>query len=132
MVNVAGTVIAFVKAVGGRVVVAKTMPGRIPPTTEPMPGKLSAGPNVPLLGCGLTAKVALKPGQPNSVPKAPGAWPNVPADPPTKGNCTKGWLNAGRKTAVPAALPAHAPKVGASTIAGPLPRNGNFSCEFGR
>ena len=55
-----------VRAVAGNVVVAKTTPGRILPAGEPMPGKLSAGPKVPLFGetCG-GPNCALKPGKPN-------------------------------------------------------------------
>jgi hypothetical protein len=48
-VYVAGTVIGSVKAVAGNVVVARTMPGKMLPTGEPTPGKLSAGPKFPLL-----------------------------------------------------------------------------------
>src|SRR5437899_298170 len=143
MVKVAGTVIGLsepgepggrqfpVRAVHGSVVVASTMPGRIPPTTEPMPGKLPAAPKLPPADA-FAPSVKVHPGQPNMLPRAPGPCPKVPADPPTNGNCTNGWLNAGRKTAVPAIL-SDGLEFGASTIAGPLPRNPpKFNCEFGR
>src|SRR4029078_6987579 len=48
IVNVVGTVIGRVRAVAGRVVVASTMPGRMLPTGEPMPGKFDALPKLPL------------------------------------------------------------------------------------
>ena len=61
-----GTVIGRFSAVGGSVVVASTTPGRMPPTGEPIPGKLSAGPKLPLLGWTTGGpSCALKPGKPN-------------------------------------------------------------------
>src|SRR5437762_1423984 len=69
IVNVSGMVIGSVKAVAGSVVVANTTPGRMPPTGEPIPGKLSAGPKVPLFGCTTGGPSwALKPGKPNCWP----------------------------------------------------------------
>src|SRR5205807_2099524 len=131
MVNVVGTSIGRVSAVAGRIVVASTIPGRILPTTEPMPGKLSAAPKLPLPEA-FAPSVKVQAGQPNKVPRAPGPKPKVPAEPPTNGNCTNGWLKAGRKTAVPVSVPTPV-AFGASTIAGPLPRNPpKFNCEFGR
>jgi len=68
-VNVVGTRIGSVNAVAGNTVVASTMPGRILPTGEPIPGKLSAEPNVPLFGCTTGGpSSALKPGKPNCCP----------------------------------------------------------------
>src|SRR6185437_2298752 len=125
----------FVRAVAGSVSVANTIPGRIPPTVEPIPGKLSAGPKVPLFGERLTPSVGFTgAAQPMVNPVAPPtvARPSREAAPPTYGNCTNGWLNAGRKTAVPAMLHPGGIPFGARMIAGPLPLNGNFNCEFGR
>src|SRR5215213_4719678 len=66
VVNVSGTVIGSVKAVAGSVVVASTMPGRMLPAGEPIPGKLSAGPKLPLFGWTTAGpSSALKPGKPN-------------------------------------------------------------------
>src|SRR5437773_1863619 len=108
------------------------MPGKMPPTTDPTPGKLSAGPKLPLLGRATGGpRVALKPGNPNSPPGVPGPTPKVPAEPPVNGYCTNGWLNAGRNTAVFTKVPTFGPD-GDRTMAGPLPKNGNLSCEFGR
>src|SRR5215208_4944688 len=88
-VNVSGIVIGKFNWVAGSCVVANTMPGRMPPTGEPIPGKLSAVPKVPLLGCTTGGpSCALKPGKPNCC--WPGAKPNVPAEPPTNGNWTNG------------------------------------------
>ena len=51
-----------------------------------MPGKLSAGPKLPLLPVATGGpKVALKPGKPKSPPMTPGPRPKVPAEPPTNG-----------------------------------------------
>src|ERR1700753_716327 len=121
-----------VSAVDGSVAVASTTPGRIPPTGEPMPGKNDAPlkrPPCPVEG----PSVALKPGKPKSVPRAPGPNPKVPAVPPTKGNCTKGWLKAGRNSDCPARVPTFGPD-GAGTIAAGLPRSvaEKKTCELGR
>src|SRR4029079_7052233 len=128
-VNVSGTVIGFVRAVAGSVVVASTTPGRMPPTGEPTPGKLSAGPKLPLFGCVTGGpSCALKPGKPNC--PCPGASLNVPADPPVNGNCTNGCLLSGRNTAVFAIVPTFGPD-GASTIAAGLHKAApQKSCEF--
>src|ERR1044072_7454958 len=65
-VNVVGTVIGSVRAVAGSWVVARTIPGRMLPTGEPIPGKLSAGPKLPLFGWVTGGPSnALKPGKPN-------------------------------------------------------------------
>src|SRR6185369_13780292 len=84
-VNVSGIVIGRVSAVAGSTVVANTTPGRMPPTGEPTPGKLSAEPNVPLLGWTTGGpSCALKPGKPN--PNPPPTKPKLPAVPPVNGN----------------------------------------------
>src|ERR1700741_1917232 len=76
-VNVSGIVMGSVSAVAGSVVVARTTPGKIPPTGEPIPGKVSAGPKFPLFGdtTGGPSR-ALKPGKPNCWPIWPGVKPN--------------------------------------------------------
>src|SRR6266581_1257003 len=56
-----------VRAVQGKIVVARTMPGRMLPTGEPTPGKLSAWPKVLPTEVG-GPSVALKPGNPNMPP----------------------------------------------------------------
>ena len=127
--------IASVRAVGAKVVVANTIPGRILPTGDPTPGKRSAPPNVlPTVVGG--PSVTLKPGKPNRVPRAPGPTPKFGPTPPVNGNPTNGWpelkytakgpvgahcgQKGGRKTAVPANVPTFGPE-GARMIAGPLP-----------
>src|SRR5690242_6186125 len=90
-VNVSGTVIGSVKAVAGSWVVASTTTGRMLPTGEPMPGKLSAGPNLPLFGWTTGGpSCALKPGKPNCWLICPGPRPKVPAEPPLNGYWTNG------------------------------------------
>jgi hypothetical protein len=61
--------------------------------------------------------------------------PKFGPGPPTNGNCTKGWLNAGRKSGeklVSAVEPAVLS--GGTTMAAPLPSKvaPKKSCEFGR
>ena|SRR5205085_8869986 len=81
MVNVAGTSCARVVNVAGTTVVVSTMPGRMLPTGEPMPGKKPAAPKLlppPEAGPkvaekGTAARSKLKPA----------------AGPPVNGNCTK-------------------------------------------
>src|SRR5579885_848001 len=118
VVNETGTVIGRVRAVAGSVAVAKTTPGRMPPTGEPMPGKNDAPLNVPPPPVG-DPIVAVKPGKPKSEPRCPAVSPKVPALPPTNGNWTKGWLKAGRKTGCPLSDPEFVE--GASTMAAGLP-----------
>src|SRR5205807_9151735 len=91
MVNVVGTVIGRVSAVAGSTVVASTIPGGILPTTEPMPGILSAAPKLPLPEA-FAPSVKVQAGQPNKVARAPGPRQKVTAEVPTNGNRTKGWL----------------------------------------
>src|SRR3954470_3773080 len=120
-----------VKAVQGSCVVASTTPGSMPPTGEPMPGnkltplKFPPPPPVAAPIC------ALKPGKPRR--PLPAVSPNVPAEPPTNGYCTNGWLKAGRNRDCPAMLPTFGPE-GARMIAAGLPSvvAPKKSCEFGR
>src|SRR5438105_2632113 len=124
-----------VNAVQGSTAVARTIPGRILPTGDPTPGNLSAAPNLlPTVVGG--PSVTLKPGKPNSVPRAPGPTPKFGPTLPVNGNPTNGWpelkyvantpvgahcgQKGGRKTAVPANVPTLGPD-GARIIAGPLP-----------
>ena len=78
-----------VRAVQGIWVVANTIPGRMLPTGEPMPGNNDAAPcepPPPVAG----PIWALKPGKPNNEPIGPAVNPNVPAEPPIYGKPTKG------------------------------------------
>src|SRR6266496_3476329 len=89
-----------VKGVAGSVCVASTIPGRRPPTVEPIPGNVSAALKVPLLALATGGpSCALNPGKPNLVPIPPAVRPNVPAEPPTNGYCTKGWSTTQHGTA---------------------------------
>src|SRR5205085_9404175 len=94
MVNVAGTSCARVVNVAGTTVVVSTMPGRMLPTGEPMPGKKPAAPKLlppPEAG----PRVAVKGGPPvRSKPKPA-------AVPPVNGNCTKNGPPGSREMTVP-------------------------------
>ena len=79
-----------VSAVHGNAAVANTIPGRILPTGEPMPGKNAALPKPPGLPPKGVPICARNPGKPNWPPAGPGPVLKVPADPPINGNCTKG------------------------------------------
>src|SRR6266545_5152845 len=57
MVNVAGTVIGSVVAVAGTTRVESTIPGRMLPTTEPIPGKFDAAPKFPLPPNGVPSRL---------------------------------------------------------------------------
>src|SRR5438128_1668579 len=103
----------LVNKVPGINLVEITIPGRILPTGEPIPGNVSAGPNLPLLGLAIGGPSV----DPNK--RRPAFWPKFPAEPPTNGYCTNGWLLNGRKSALPTRLPEFGPE-GANTIAGPL------------
>src|SRR2546421_5201154 len=76
-----GTSIGSVNAVGGSAVVASTMPGRMLPTGEPMPGKLPAAPKLP------PPPEAGPSVAPNGT--AARSKPKPAAVPPVNGNCTK-------------------------------------------
>src|SRR6185503_5828281 len=73
-----------VKAVHGNTVVASTMPGRMLPTTEPMPGKFEAVPKLPLPPNGVP--IRLTNGGAIALPVKPKFGPV----PPMNGNCTNG------------------------------------------
>src|SRR3712207_8354872 len=97
MVNRSGTVIGRKDRLAGMTRVVSTTPGRIEPQGEPMPPKFEAAlqlpESVPVTG----PSVEVKGGE------APLPVPGLPVRPklgpvcPTNGNCTNGWLNAGRK-----------------------------------
>src|SRR5216683_5985722 len=102
IVKVTGTTIGFngaglpggrqlpVNAVHGSVAVASTKPGSMPPTTDPMPGKLLAAPKLPLPPVAGPSRVE-KPGKPNCVAMKPGPNPKFGPMPPINGDCTNGW-----------------------------------------
>src|SRR5215207_7784599 len=98
MVNRSGTVRALKVRLAGIVRVVSTTPGRIEPQGEPMPPKFEAElklpPPVPVTGPSVEVKGTEEalpvPGLPNS--------PKLGPVPPMNGNCTKGWLKAGRKS----------------------------------
>src|SRR5258705_11692426 len=111
MVNVVGTITcdsgdAFaggrqfpVNAVQGSTAVAKTIPGRMLPTGDPIPGKFDADPKLPFPPNGVPMR--LTNGGAIALPVKPKFGPV----PPIKGNCRKPWPPtlhggpAGRKTA---------------------------------
>src|SRR6267142_999727 len=69
---------------GGIVRVDRTMPGRILPTTEPMPGKLDAAPKLPLPPKGVPMRLTY--GGAMLLPVKPKFGPVAPIN----GNCLKG------------------------------------------
>ena|SRR5947209_5281004 len=134
VVKETGTVIGPVKAVLGNTVVAKTTPGRMLPTGEPMPGKKAAVPKLPVPPPVAAPSVKVQPaGHPVVRTLLAAPTPNVPAVPPTKGNCTNGWLKAGRNTDCPV-KPLRLVTGPPSTMAGGLPNKEELkkTCEFGR
>src|SRR2546423_11794539 len=94
MVTRSGTVNGLKVRLAGIVRVVSTTPGSIEPQGEPTPGKFEADPQLP-------------PDPPKGTPRRltnGGAMmlpvsPRFGPVPPTNGNCTNGWLKAGRKTA---------------------------------
>src|SRR5919199_307676 len=127
MVNRSGTVSVLNVRFAGIVLVVSTTPGRIEPQAEPTPGKFDAAPKFVCAPLGVPRRLVK--GGAMRLPVSPKFGPG----PPTKGNCTNGWLKAGRKTAplmplVPLTLS------GARMMAGGLPRSvaPKKSCEFGR
>src|SRR5689334_22853732 len=72
--------------------VVRTTPGRIEPQTEPTPGKFDAAPKVLCTVEGVPKR------------EVNGGAMRLPVRakfgpvPPTNGNCTNGWLKAGRKS----------------------------------
>src|SRR3954452_4005305 len=94
-VKTVGTVfVAMQVAVVPAQAVRRTMPGKMPPKTEPTPGKLSA-PLPPSLGGPSVATVPA--GNPNCGPvKKTPLRPRLPKLPPVNGYCTKGAEPGGR------------------------------------
>src|ERR1051326_9534712 len=90
VVNETGTVIGKVKAVGGKVAVASTTPGRMLPTGEPMPGENEAPLKVPPPPVG-GPSVALNPGKPKSVPRAPAVSPKRSEERRVGKECRSRW-----------------------------------------
>src|SRR5205085_12686265 len=92
MVNRSGTVSVLKVRLAGIVLVVNTTPGSIEPQTEPMPGKFDAAPKLlcPMVG----VPRRLVNGTAMRLPVRPKFGPG----PPTNGNCTNGWLKAGRKS----------------------------------
>src|SRR6266576_4287386 len=84
MVNISGTVIAWVVNVAGIVLVESTTPGRILPTVEPMPGKKAAPPKFPPPPKGVPS--TLVKGGAKRLPVKPKLGPVAPMN----GNCLKG------------------------------------------
>src|ERR1043166_8193922 len=129
MVKRSGTVSVWKVRFAGIVRVVSTTPGRIEPQIEPMPGKFEAAPK--LLSRPLGVPMRLVNGGAIRLPVRPKFGPG----PPTKGNCTKGWLNAGRKSGLKlvSVMEPLTPS-GGRMIAGPLPKRPGpkKSCEFGR
>src|ERR1051325_7518026 len=93
MVNRLGTVNCWKVRLAGIVLVVRTTPGRIDPQAEPMPGKVEAPLKLP---CSLPVGelIVLRNGGAMRLPVSPKLGPV----PPTNGNCTNGWLKAGRKS----------------------------------
>src|ERR1700749_1500439 len=92
MVNRSGTVSAWKVRLAGIVLVVMTTPGRIDPQTEPTPGKFDAAPKLLCTADGEPRRDVN--GGAMRLPVRPKFGPV----PPTKGNCTNGWLNAGLKS----------------------------------
>src|SRR5919107_6070185 len=117
MVNRSGTVIGLKVRLPGMVRVVRTTPGSIDPQGEPMPGKAEAAPQLPLLPP-VAAPMRLTKGGEMLPPESPRFGPT----PPTNGNCTNGWLKAGRKTVALAPTVGPLTLSGAMMMAAPLPR----------
>src|SRR5215207_11640012 len=104
MVNRSGTVSVLKVRLAGIVRVVSTTPGRIEPQGEPMVGKLEAPLKFPCSApVGIPSRVVR--GGAMRLPVSPKLGPG----PPTNGNWTKVWLNAGRKSADPEREPTAAP-----------------------
>src|SRR5882762_2618152 len=84
IVKVLATVSVLNVAFGGIVRVVSTMPGRMLPTAEPMPGKLDAAPKLPLPPNGVP--IRLTNGGAIALPVKPKFGPVAPMN----GNCLKG------------------------------------------
>src|SRR3954464_6627483 len=92
MVNRLGTVSVLKVRLAGIVRVVMTTPGKIEPQTEPTPGKFDAAPKLLCTAEGVPRRLVK--GGAMRLPVRPKFGPT----PPTKGNCTNGWLNAGLKS----------------------------------
>src|SRR5579885_497782 len=130
MVNRSGTVSVLKVRFAGIVLVVKTTPGRIEPQGEPTPGKFDAAPKLLCTALGVPSRLVK--GGAIRLPVRPKFGPG----PPTNGNCTNGWLKAGRKKVSESPVRAVEPLTlsGGRMIAGPLPSVVALkkSCEFGR
>src|SRR5215212_674536 len=128
MVNSWGTVSVLKVRLAGIVRVVMTTPGRIEPQAEPTPGKFDAAPKLLCAIEGVPRRLVK--GGAMRLPVRPKFGPV----PPTKGNWTNGWLNAGRKSGEKL-VSAVEPEVrsGAMMMAGALPSSvePKKSCEFG-
>src|SRR5919198_561513 len=129
MVNRLGTVIGLKVRLAGIVRVVSTTPGRMLPQAEPTPGKFDAAPKLFCRPLGVPRRLVN--GGAMRLPVSPKFGPG----PPTKGNCTNGWLKAGRKSG-PKPVRGVEPLTlsGGRMMAGPLPKSvaPKKSCEFGR
>src|SRR5215218_4053548 len=96
MVNRSGTVSVLKVRLAGIVRVVSTTPGRIEPQGEPTPGKLEAVLKFPCSAPVGVPRLDVKGGA-MRLPVSPKLGPG----PPTYGNCTNGWLKAGRKKVSP-------------------------------
>src|ERR1043165_2458 len=129
IVNRSGTVSVLKVRFAGIVLVVSTTPGRIEPQGEPTPGKFDAAPK--LLSSPLGGPRRLVSGTAMRLPVSPKWGPG----PPTNGNCTNGWLKAGRKSGLKLVSAVEPLTLsGAMMMAGPLPKRPGpkKSCEFGR
>src|SRR5918912_883615 len=130
MVNRFGTVSVLKVRLAGIVRVVSTMPGRIDPTTDPMPGKLAAPLKLPCSPPDGVPRREVKGGA-MRLPVSPKLGPG----PPTNGNCTNGWLPAGRKSGLkPVNCVEPETRSGDRMMAGPL-LNGKMPTKgvvFGR
>src|ERR1051326_2762856 len=125
-----GTLRLLTVGFAGIVLVVKTTPGRIEPQGEPTPGKFAAAPKLLCTPLGVPSRLVK--GGAMRLPVRPKFGPG----PPTKGNCTNGWLKAGGKKELERPVRAGEPPTlsGGRMIAGPLPSSVALkkSCEFGR
>src|SRR2546423_1463798 len=118
MVNRSGTVSVLKVRLAGIVRVVSTTPGKIEPQAEPTPGKFDAAPK--LLCTPFGVPMRLVNGGAMRLPVSPKFGPG----PPTNGNWTNGWLNAGRKSGLkPVSAVEPETRSGGRMMAGPLPRS---------
>src|SRR5690349_13357253 len=118
MVARSGTVSTLKVELAGIVRVVSTTPGRIEPQGEPTPGKFEAAVKFPCSCPVGTPRRDVK-GTAMRLPVRPKLGPG----PPTNGNCTNGWLKAGRKSEPkPVRVVEPDTRSGAMMMAGPLPR----------